>query len=222
MFDAGLIVVGVLIFLLSFLGLWGTIRENRRVLIVYFAFVLFFVVVEFAVGIAAIVLRNDLPVLLDPLWTTVRNTDDQAILTIETQFQCCGYTNTYDRAVPPYVTTVPLTPTCMGIHTENGYPTYIGGCYSEIFQFIKLSNNVSEATKLQQEVHFDTHGHWIQGGVGWAGRRGRAGRASEQDPTFLRETGEQDGWGGRARKTCPSRGRRALLSEQDGWGMEKR
>jgi hypothetical protein len=142
--------VGVFVFLLSFLGMWGALRENRRVLIIYFSLVLFFVVVELGIGIAAVVLRNDLPTLLDPLWTTVRNTDDQAILAIETQFSCCGYSDVHDRAVPPYVTTKPLTPTCMGLHLEDGYYTYASGCYVAIYNTLRL--NFPEAVKLQMDV----------------------------------------------------------------------
>lgn len=98
---AGVVVLGVLVFVISFVGFWGAIRENRFLLIVYFSVVLLFVVIEFALGIAAYVKRDDMPVLADAQWTLLYNTERQAIEDIESAFQCCGWYNETDRAVPP-------------------------------------------------------------------------------------------------------------------------
>jgi len=98
---AGVIVLGVLVFIISFFGCWGATRENRVLLIIYFGCVLLFVLIEFSLGIAAYAKRDKIPQIADDNWTHLYNTDRTAVEDIENTFKCCGWFNLSDRAVPP-------------------------------------------------------------------------------------------------------------------------
>ena len=142
----------MLVLLLSFLGCFAAMRDNRRMLIAYTVVVLLFVIIELAVGIAAYVRRDELTRALDPLWTRIRQADDKAIEDIERQFQCCGYNSLFDRAVPPYITSTPKTATCMTSHMENDQYTYTAGCSTAIHNYLIISGNQTAASKLQTDV----------------------------------------------------------------------
>jgi len=98
---SGVIVIGVLIMLIAILGCWGAMTENKILLYIYFSLLVFFAVVEFAVGIAAYVKKDDLPTYASQLWTGLYQTDRGTLDNIETSFQCCGWDNVTDRSVPP-------------------------------------------------------------------------------------------------------------------------
>jgi len=98
---AGVIVLGVLVFIVSFFGCLGAIRENRVLLIIYFGCVLLFVLIEFSLGIAAYAKRDKIPALANDNWTQLYINDRGAIEDIENTFRCCGWYNLSDRAVPP-------------------------------------------------------------------------------------------------------------------------
>ena len=100
--NSGIVAIGVLLLIIAGIGCWGALKENRVLLIVYFSLILFFTIVEFAVGIAAYVHKDDLPAYASQMWSTLYNNDRNAIDDIEKRFACCGYSELYDRAVPPF------------------------------------------------------------------------------------------------------------------------
>jgi len=112
---SGIIVIGVFVMLIAFLGCWGSMTESKKLLYIFFGLLVFFAVVEFAVGIAAYVKKDDLPAFADTLWTTLYNTDRNSINDLENSFKCCGWNNITDRAVPPFGTEVTCAQLYMGV-----------------------------------------------------------------------------------------------------------
>jgi len=129
---SGLIVIGFLIMIVAVIGCWGAMKENKILLYIYFALLIFFAIVEFSVGIAAYVKHDDLPMVASNAWTALYNVDTTGIFDIEKNFQCCGWTNVSDRAVPPFGNEV----TCAQL-----YPS-VGSC--------------SELTLLQLEINYSS------------------------------------------------------------------
>jgi len=132
---AGVVVLGVFVFLVSFLGFWGAIRENRFLLMVYFAIVLLFVIIEFSLGIAAYVKRDEMPGLVDAQWTFLYTNERTIIEDIETTFQCCGWYNETDRAVPPMFEGD--LNTCVEVHG------FTKSCNSTIVESMELSMQIA-------------------------------------------------------------------------------
>jgi CD63 antigen len=134
---AGVIVLGVLVFIVSFFGCLGSLRENRILLIIYFSCVLLFILIEFSLGIAAYAKRDQIPTIINENWTKLYNSDRNAIEDIEITFQCCGYFNQSDRAVPPYDQLDNRT--CV-----SWYPDYAGAaCEQAIDAFVEKSYGVA-------------------------------------------------------------------------------
>ncbi len=94
--------------LVALLGAWGALTENKILLYVYFGLLVFFAVVEFAVGISAYVKKDEvgrrappraaltpaqLPDFASAAWTVLYNTDRTSIQVLENSFQCCGWNN---------------------------------------------------------------------------------------------------------------------------------
>jgi len=146
---SGLIVIGIFIMLIALLGCWGAMTENKILLYVYFGLLIFFAVVEFAVGIAAYVKKDDLPTYTSQLWTGLYNTDRNGINDIENSLQCCGWMNYSDRSVPPFGT----EPTCEQISAGgNSGGAQVGPCstfYYETLQVLYGSGNAASRTALQ-------------------------------------------------------------------------
>ena len=143
---AGIIVIGVLLLLIAFLGCWGALKENRKLLIAFFSFVLFFVVIQFGVGIAAYVMKDDIPLWADQAWSFFYANDRSVIDTAENQFKCCGYTTTSDRAVPPNGKEASCA--------QNWYKDR-GSCSTAINDNIQLlwtNNNTAQATALAANI----------------------------------------------------------------------
>ncbi|KAJ3193253.1 hypothetical protein HK101_005152 [Irineochytrium annulatum] len=100
----GAIVVGCIVTIVSFLGCFGAANEKGMLLKTYFALLVFLVALELSVGIAAYVKRDAVSSMLETAWinsATANTTASQnALIQVETYFQCCGFHTVDSYAVP--------------------------------------------------------------------------------------------------------------------------
>jgi len=130
--SAGVITLGCLVFVVSFFGCLGAAKESRNLLLAYMICILLFILLEIAIGIAAYVMRDDIPSIANDSWTELYQNDRAAIERIEITFSCCGWDNTTDRAVPPVDDQD--TQTCLG-----KYPEYTVSCHASVTTAIENS-----------------------------------------------------------------------------------
>jgi len=116
-----LIISGLIVFLISFVGCFGAEMEDKRVLMVYFGAFLLVVLAQVIVTIYAFSNTDKLDDTLDKAWERSYDHHPKAIRTIEDEFSCCGYRNLYDRAVPANCTKSP----------SYGYET---SCYTQLME----------------------------------------------------------------------------------------
>lgn len=98
-----LIVVGCLIFVVSFFGCWGAIQEVSSMMITYAGFLLIFVILQVAVGVFCFVylqnvndndLRGPYTSTFNKYWSNSANQD--IIDTVQSNFKCCGVDSSLD------------------------------------------------------------------------------------------------------------------------------
>ena len=88
---SGIIVLGVFIILVSFVGCFAAYRESRLFLAVYFGFLLIFVIILFAVGIAVYSQKDQADKYMSQGWCTAQAAGDFGVIRdIQNYFQCCG------------------------------------------------------------------------------------------------------------------------------------
>jgi len=94
------LVLGATISLVSFLGYYGVMNEKRWILWLHGLILLIAIALQITVGAIAFVYRNQGNEVLDKAWDRVFRSDPRVIQDLESIFQCCGYENVLDRAVP--------------------------------------------------------------------------------------------------------------------------
>jgi hypothetical protein len=88
---SGIIVLGVFIILVSFVGCFAAYRESRLFLAVYFGFLLIFVIILMAVGIAVYAQKDSADKYMSQGWCKAQQYNDLAVIRdIQNYFQCCG------------------------------------------------------------------------------------------------------------------------------------
>ncbi|KAJ3030807.1 UNVERIFIED_CONTAM: cd63 antigen [Siphonaria sp. JEL0065] len=101
---AAAIGIGVLITAISFFGIFGAANEKGMLLKTYFGLLLLLVIFELGVGIAAYVKSDAVEDLLQTSWiNSVTSNNPQSLNNIqhvERVFQCCGFRNVTQYAVP--------------------------------------------------------------------------------------------------------------------------
>ncbi|KAJ3076679.1 Leukocyte surface antigen cd53 [Podochytrium sp. JEL0797] len=101
---AAAIGIGCVIVAVSFFGIFGAANEKGMLLKTYFALLLLLVVFEISLGIAAYVKSDAVEDLLQTAWinsVTSQNAQSLAnIQHVERVFQCCGFRNVTQYAVP--------------------------------------------------------------------------------------------------------------------------
>jgi len=83
----GIIVLGVFIMFLSFIGCIGAYRESRMFLGCYFLFLLLFTVLLLAVGIGVYAKREEAGAYIEQGW---RGASNDVRVSFQNGFQCCG------------------------------------------------------------------------------------------------------------------------------------
>lgn len=83
----GIIVLGVFIILVSFLGCLSAFRESRCLLGLYFTFLLIFVIILMAIGVGVYAKKDSASVYMSEGWCEASKSVQADI---QTYFQCCG------------------------------------------------------------------------------------------------------------------------------------
>lgn len=107
-----LIVTGICVFLVALLGCYGSIKGSYGVLMTFGICLLILFVVQFGIGIAAAVYKEDFREYINETLTASMlkfqesNTDQLAWKTLQTKLECCGVNGPADwKAIKPYVLT---------------------------------------------------------------------------------------------------------------------
>ncbi|KAG0197081.1 Tetraspanin [Mortierella sp. GBA30] len=95
-----ILVLGAIISLVSFLGYYGVMNEKRWILWLHGLILLVAIALQITVGAIAFAYRNQGTEVLDKAWDRVYKSDPRVIQDLERIFQCCGFENVLDRAVP--------------------------------------------------------------------------------------------------------------------------
>jgi len=111
------IVLGAVIFLISFFGCFGTWKVNKCILYTYAFLLLAILIILLVIGIVAFLNEDFLKGLASDGWNDSSN-DTRSL--IETRFNCCGFHNTTDR---PYAN---------GTFNCSIYHYNISGCEEQI------------------------------------------------------------------------------------------
>lgn len=92
--------LGIIILLISFLGWYGASKENYWSLKTYFKMLLFLVIIQIALGTTAYYFKDDGEKLLTAGWNKAFRSNPQILEQIEQIFECCGFYDPNDRAIP--------------------------------------------------------------------------------------------------------------------------
>lgn len=91
---AGLIVLGLILLVIIFLGIFGSFKKSTKLLAAYFVLLFLFIICEFGVGGGAYGLRGDIPAELEASWASIPDVDRA---NLQYAFTCCGWANMTDQ-----------------------------------------------------------------------------------------------------------------------------
>ncbi|XP_043665826.1 CD63 antigen-like [Vespula pensylvanica] len=146
-----MIIVGVVVFLVSFFGCCGAIKENHCMLITYSVFLMIIFALELGIGISGYVMRNEVDsMLLNHLNTTFYQykTDDDIRKSwdiMQYDLRCCGIESPADWAKLDYMDNVIPNSCCTEISAgdkcdSNSIYSNSEGCMSKLEQTIKYNS----------------------------------------------------------------------------------
>jgi len=92
---AGLIVLGLILLVIIFLGLYGSFRKSTKFLAAYFILLFLFIICEFGVGGGSYAYRSKIPSTLENGWARLDDVDRN---NLQYDFGCCGWYNNTDFA----------------------------------------------------------------------------------------------------------------------------
>ncbi|KAL7753231.1 hypothetical protein RI367_001006 [Sorochytrium milnesiophthora] len=95
-----MMVVGSLVFLISFLGCFGTVTESRSILTVFFSCLLALVLVQVVFAVLALANKGNYENYLEDQWQGAYDKHPRVIRDIQEEYACCGFRFTTDRAYP--------------------------------------------------------------------------------------------------------------------------
>jgi len=90
---AGLIVLGIFLLLVIFLGLYGSFKKSTKFLAAYFVLLFVFIICEFGVGGGSYAYRSQVPGTLEYSWSRLGDVDRN---NLQWSFGCCGWFNITD------------------------------------------------------------------------------------------------------------------------------
>nr|CAX78873.1 CD63 antigen [Schistosoma japonicum] len=124
-----IIVVGVVILIVSFLGCCGAIKENVCMLYMYAFFLIVLLIAQLVAAIVAVVYKDKIDDEINTLMTgALENPNEEITATmdkIQTSFHCCGVKGPDD-----YKGNVPAS-------CKEGQEVYVQGCLSVFSAFLK-------------------------------------------------------------------------------------
>ena len=133
-----MIVAGIVVIIVGFLGCCGSIKDNRFMLIAFFVMVVCVFLVELSAGIVAFVYRDQLEGELEDSFLNAMNKytfndkEKTAIDKAQEKYWCCGATNHYQWNETAWFNTRPgsgnTTATDQGVPDSCCKPPIIKGC----------------------------------------------------------------------------------------------
>jgi len=95
-----MIILGSLVFTVSFAGCFGAAMMNTRVLAVFSWILLAFVIIQLLMVIVTMAMQTRVDPYLDDMWQAAYDRHPRIIRDIQDEFACCGFKNPEDRAIP--------------------------------------------------------------------------------------------------------------------------
>ncbi|XP_046815031.1 CD63 antigen-like [Vespa crabro] len=146
-----MIIVGIVVFLVSFFGCCGAIKENHCMLITYSVFLMIIFALELGAGISGYVMRNEVDsMLLNRMNTTFyQYKSDENIRKswdiMQYDLRCCGIENPGDWAKLNYTDNIIPDSCCTEISAgdkcdSNSVHSNGDGCMSKLQQTIKYNS----------------------------------------------------------------------------------
>jgi len=90
---AGLIVLGVILLFIIFLGVYGSFKKSTKFLGAYFILLFLLIICEFGVGGGSYAYRSKIPDELEQSWTHLTDQDRSGL---QYDFWCCGWSSSTD------------------------------------------------------------------------------------------------------------------------------
>jgi len=91
---AGLIVLGVFLLIVIFLGVYGSFKKSTKFLGAYFILLFVIIICEFGVGGGSYAYRIKIPAELETSWNKISDQDRSAL---QYSFTCCGWSSSTDN-----------------------------------------------------------------------------------------------------------------------------
>jgi len=119
---AGLIVLGVFLLIVIFLGVYGSFKKSTKFLAAYFILLFVIIICEFGVGGGSYAYRSKIPDELEQSWNGL---DDLNRNGLQKAFWCCGWNNSMDAPGSNCLPTnsTPANTTTTGDMTTTANPT---------------------------------------------------------------------------------------------------
>jgi uncharacterized membrane protein YsdA (DUF1294 family) len=95
-----LLILGCLVFLVSFLGCFGTLMEHRTILWGFIVGLIVLVSVQLVLSILALSNKGAVDTLMDDAWQRAWDHHPRILRDVQEEFGCCGFRYTTDRAIP--------------------------------------------------------------------------------------------------------------------------
>jgi len=95
-----MIIIGLFVFLVSFVGCLGAEMENRPMLMANFSILLVLVLAQAITAIFTFSNTDKVDESVEQAWLRAYLNHPKLIRRIEDEYSCCGYRNIYDHAVP--------------------------------------------------------------------------------------------------------------------------
>jgi len=95
-----MIILGCLVFVISFVGCYGAFTANKRAVAVFAWVLLILVGIQLLMVIMTSAMQSKADSYLDTMWQSAYDEHPRIIRDIQDEFACCGFKHTEDRAIP--------------------------------------------------------------------------------------------------------------------------
>jgi len=95
-----MIILGCLVFVISFVGCYGAFTANKRAVAAFAGVLFILILIQLVMAITITAMQSKTDSYLDDMWQSAYDNHPRIIRDIQDQFACCGYKHTDDRAIP--------------------------------------------------------------------------------------------------------------------------
>ncbi|KAI9219647.1 Tetraspanin family-domain-containing protein [Blastocladiella britannica] len=134
-----MMILGALVFLISFLGVFGTISQSKGLLYGFMVGLCLLVIMQLVVGIISLVNNSAVDSLLDAAWQKAYDTHPRVIRDVQEERGCCGFRYATDRAIPK------TSPDACLRSIEFGYQV---SCYRSLVKSYRHAQNLVGISSL--------------------------------------------------------------------------